>query len=59
MAAAFSAARQLLLLAQVLPLEQWGWHLALVKAAAVPVIAFLVWLTIRGVRAAIESDDDV
>ena len=46
-------------LAQVLPLEQWGWHLTLVKAAAVPVIAFLVWLTIRGVKAAIESDDDV
>ena len=46
-------------LAQVLPLEQWGWHLTLVKAAAVPVIAFLVWLTIRGVKAAIETDDGV
>ena len=45
-------------LAQALPLDVWGWDVKLVKAAAVPVIAFLVWLTIREVKAGFESDDD-
>ena len=45
-------------LAQALPLDVWGWDVKLVKAAAVPVIAFLVWLTIREVKAGFNSDDD-
>jgi len=38
-------------LAKPLPLDDWGWDINLVKAGAVPVIAFLVWLAVRGVRA--------
>ena len=42
-------------LAKPLPLDDWGWDINLVKAGAVPVIAFLVWLAVRGVRAHIEE----
>ena len=42
-------------LAKPLPLDEWGWDINLVKAGAVPVIAFLVWLAVRGVRAHIED----
>ena len=42
-------------LAKPLPLDDWGWDINLVKAGAVPVIAFLVWLAVRGVRAHIED----
>ena len=48
-------------LAKPLPLAAWGWDINLVKAGAVPFIAFLVWLAIRGVRAHInelETDSD-
>ena len=44
-------------LAKPLPLEAWSWDINLVKAGAVPVIAFLVWLAIRGVRAHINAPD--
>ncbi|MGB0804749.1 MAG: hypothetical protein ACPGSQ_09365 [Candidatus Puniceispirillaceae bacterium] len=40
-----------------LPLAAWGWDINLVKAGAVPVIAFLVWLAIRGVRAHINEPE--
>ena len=43
-------------LARPLPLDDWNWDINLVKAAAVPVIAFLVWLAIRGVRASMRGD---
>jgi hypothetical protein len=36
----------------------WGWDIKLVKAVAVPGIAFLVWLTIREVKAGLTSDDE-
>ena len=45
-------------LARPLPLDDWNWDINLVKAAAVPVIAFLVWLAIRGVRASMRADAD-
>jgi uncharacterized membrane-anchored protein len=45
-------------LAQALPLDVWGWDIKLVKAVAVPGIAFLVWLTIREVKAGLTSDDE-
>ena len=45
-------------LARPLPLDDWNWDINLVKAAAVPVIAFLVWLAIRGVRASMRGDAD-
>ena len=44
-------------LAKPLPLAAWGWDINLVKAGAVPVIAFLVWLAIRGVRAHINEPE--
>ncbi len=45
-------------LAKPLPLDEWALDINLVKAAAVPVIAFLVWLAIRGVRASIHDKED-
>ena len=42
-------------LAKPLPLGDWGWDINLVKASAVPAIAFLVWLAVRGVRSHIEE----
>ena len=44
-------------LAKPLPLAAWGWDINLVKAGAVPVIAFIVWLAIRGVRAHINEPE--
>jgi len=37
-------------LAKPLPLAAWGLDLVLIKAASVPVIAFLVWLAIHSVK---------
>ena len=45
-------------LARPLPLDSWNLDINLVKAAAVPVIAFLVWLAIRGVRAGLHDRED-
>ena len=45
-------------LAKPLPLAVRGWDINLVKAAAVPVIAFLVWLAIRGVRQHINEPEE-
>ena len=42
-------------LARPLPLESWGFDLIVVKAAFVPVIAFLVWLAIRAVKVTLDS----
>jgi uncharacterized membrane-anchored protein len=36
--------------ATTLPIDRWGMSLTYIKAGAVPVIAFLVWLAIRRVR---------
>jgi uncharacterized membrane-anchored protein len=40
-----------------MPLAALGWDINLVKAGAVPFIAFLVWLAIRGVRAHINEPE--
>ena len=45
-------------LAKPLPLDEWHLDINLVKAAAVPAIAFLVWLAIRGVRAGLHDRED-
>jgi uncharacterized membrane-anchored protein len=45
-------------LAKPLPLGNWNLDINLVKAGAVPVIAFLVWLAIRGVRAGLHDRED-
>ena len=42
-------------LARPLPLESWGFDLIVVKAAFVPVIAFLVWLAVRAVKVRLDS----
>jgi len=46
-------------LAKPLPLDAWALDINLIKAAAVPVIAFLVWLAVRGVRAGLHDHEDV
>ena len=43
-------------LAKAMPIDVWGWDINLVKACAVPAIAFLVWLAIRGVRRHISEE---
>jgi uncharacterized membrane-anchored protein len=45
-------------LAKPLPLGEWSLDINLVKAGAVPVIAFLVWLAIRGVRAGLHDREE-
>lgn len=47
-------------LGKALPLDDWGVNINLIKAAAVPVIAFFVWLAIREVKAVMrrESEED-
>ena len=45
-------------LAKPLPLGEWSLDINLVKAGAVPVIAFLVWLAIRGVRAGLQDREE-
>ncbi|MGB2411854.1 MAG: DUF3422 family protein, partial [Candidatus Puniceispirillaceae bacterium] len=45
-------------LAKPLPLAGWNLDINLVKAGAVPVIAFLVWLAIRRVRAGLHDRED-
>ena len=44
-------------LAKPLPLAVWGVDLLMVKAAAVPVIAFAVWLAIRSVKHTISTTE--
>lgn len=43
-------------LANSLPIDEWGLSLSYIKAGAVPIIAFLVWLAIRQVKDAIVLD---
>jgi hypothetical protein len=40
-----------------LPLDRWGIDLIVVKAAFVPVIAFIVWLAIRAVKVRLASEE--
>ena len=44
-------------LAKPLPLDRWGIDLIAVKAAFVPVIAFIVWLAIRAVKVRLASEE--
>ena len=44
-------------LAKPLPLDRWGIDLIVVKAAFVPVIAFIVWLAIRAVKVRLASEE--
>ena len=44
-------------LAKPLPLDRWGIDLIVVKAAFVPVIAFIVWLAIRAVKIRLASEE--
>jgi uncharacterized membrane-anchored protein len=43
--------------AATLPIDRWGMSLTYIKAGAVPVIAFLVWLAIRQVRETASSPE--
>ena len=45
-------------LGKPLPLASWGLDINLFKAAAVPVIAFFVWLAVREVKAGLNRDED-
>ena len=44
-------------LAKPLPLASWNVDLVIVKAASVPVIAFLVWVAIRSVKRQIAREE--
>jgi uncharacterized membrane-anchored protein len=44
-------------LAKPLPLDVWGWDINLVKAAAVPIIALMVWAAVHKVKTSLHGEE--